>query len=179
GGRRPLLFLLQGKNGGVATGPARRHQARARIVMRPANRLAAHDRLIVLRLQRVAGGGEGVRRRRDVEQKRTRNIRIVGRGILQGTAVLYGYRTGRTGKIDRLRDIEGRRVLGAETADPLAILVVLVVERSVVTAGHDRQRALLEPAVVDVGTDRARAVIGMRPETDVLVPFHLVAAAGP
>src|SRR5690606_41222829 len=106
-----------------------------------------------LRLRRVGAIGEGGRRRIAVERKRTRNIRIVGRGIMQGTAVVYGYRTGRTGKIDRLRDIEGRRVLGAETADPLAILVVLVVERSVVTAGHDRQRALLEPAVVDVGTE--------------------------
>src|SRR6476659_4046563 len=58
---RPILLLLQSEDRGVASGPVGRQQAGPWIVIGPAGRLAAHDRSIVLRLQRIVGVGHGIR----------------------------------------------------------------------------------------------------------------------
>ncbi len=40
------------------------------------------------------------------------------------------------------------------------------------TAGNDPKRPLIGPAVVQIRSNGQRAVVGMRPELNVLVPFH-------
>ena len=69
--------------------------------------------------------------------------------------------------------------LRLEAADPLALVVVLIHDRAVVASGQNPERPLLGVAVEHVGAGRAGAVVGVRPERDVLVPLHLVAALRP
>src|SRR5579875_5625 len=53
----PILLLLKRKDRAIAAGPVGRQEARARVVMCPARRLAAHDLPHIPRLQRIIGVG--------------------------------------------------------------------------------------------------------------------------
>ena len=61
----------------------------------------------------------------------------------------------------------------------MAPRTALVDYRAFVTSAQNSERSLFGIAVENVGAGGARAIVGMRPERDVLVPLHLVATFGP
>ncbi len=145
----------------------------------PARRLAPHDGAVVARLQRIVGVRHGVGRRVDVEQQRPGHVRPVRSGMVQRAAVVDGDRPRRPLEVDDLAHVDGRRLVRLKAADPLAHVAVLVHHGAVVAARQEAQRPLVLRTVVNVGAGGARAVVGVRPERDVLVPLHLVAALPP
>jgi hypothetical protein len=53
--------------------------------------------------------------------------------------------------------------------------ITISLDRTLMTAGNDPERPLIGPAVVQIRSDRQRAIVGMRPELNVLVPFDFFA----
>ena len=58
----------------------------------------------------------------------------------------------------------------------VAVVVVLGVQVAVVGAAHHRERSPVRAATLDVDPDRDRAVVGVGPRRDVLVPLEPAAA---
>ena len=86
------------------------------------------------------------------------------------------HRAGRSFQVDDVAHIDFGHVFGAKTADPLIFVVVLIDDWPVMAAGQNTERSLIGGAVEDVGAGGARAIIGVRPKGNVLMPLHLVAA---
>ena len=101
--RDALFLLLQREDRRVAARPVRRHQARPRIVVRPLRALAADDRLVPGREDRVPGVRERVRRGQRVEQQRPAEVGEVLRRVVQRAAVVQRQRARGARQRDGLR----------------------------------------------------------------------------
>ena len=75
--------------------------------------------------------------------------------------------------------VKGLGVTRFQTAGPAAVIVILVIERAVVTARQNRQRTIVHVGVGEVTADGEHVVIGVREELDVLMPFDHVAGVEP
>src|SRR5262249_23188384 len=98
---------------------------------------------------------------------------------MNSTAIMDGDRTSRPHEILGLVDLRFRQIPLGQATDPFAAVIILVEQGALMTAGKDPKRPLIRPAVVQISSDRQRAVVGMRPELNVLVPFHLLAPFRP
>ena len=95
---------------------------------------------------------------------------------MKGAAVVDRHRARRSFEIDHLAHIDRGDVFWAEATDPFVLVIILVHHGAVVAAGQNSQRSLVGGAIIDVGAGGTGAVIGVRPERNVLMPFHLIAA---
>ena len=84
-----------------------------------------------------------------------------------------------TGEIDDVVLLEFGDVIVRKAADPLPVGIVLVIECPRVAAADHTQRALAVITIVEVQSDCTGAEIGVRPEADILVPFHFFTASTP
>ena len=84
-----------------------------------------------------------------------------------------------TGEIDDVVLLEFGDVIVRQAANPLPVGIVLVIQCPRVATANYTQRALAVITIVEVQSDCTGAEIGVRPETDVLVPFHFFTATTP
>ena len=147
--------------------------------MGPSGPLAADDGLHVPGLQGVVGVGQGVGCGVGVQEKRAALVRSIGFRRVKRSAIVDGERARRAFQRYRLGRIKARFVFRRQTAHPFTGPVVLVVKFPGVASGHHHQRPLVRAAVIQVSADGQGTVIGVRPELDVLMPFHFLASLGP
>ena len=146
---------------------------------RPAGRPAADDVAQVGAGDARRGVGEGVGRGVGVEQQGPPPGGEVLLRAVDGAAVVHRHRPRRPFEVAHLVGRDPRRVLVAETADPVVVPVVLVEQLALVAALDHGQRPLVRSHVGEVDADRQGAVVGVGPEGDVLVPLHLLAPLRP
>ena len=94
---------------------------------------------------------------------------------MNGAAVVHGDRAGRTDGVLRPLDRGAGDVGVGECTDP-AVAVVQVEERPVVTPGDESDLAHARLDIFEEDADREQVVVRVRPELDVLVPLHFLAA---
>src|SRR5262249_9381881 len=85
--RIPRFFLLQREDRRVSAGPIGRHQAWARIVVRPPRRLAPYHLTIVACRQGIIGVGKGIGGGKRVEKQRPAHVGQVRLGAMNGAAI--------------------------------------------------------------------------------------------
>jgi hypothetical protein len=93
-------------------------------------------------------------------------------------AVDRDHRAGGSGQIRRAVQVNLGVVRSADRAGPGALLVAMHEDRPLVAARDAGQRPLLRRHVIEIDAERHRAVIGVRPSRDVLVPIDDLARAG-
>ena len=124
--RDPRFFLLQREDRRVSTRPIGRHQAWARIVVRPTCRLTPNELTIVTRRQGIMGVGKSVRRGERVEKQRTTDVGKVRLGAVNGAAIVDRDRTSRPHQILGLVDLCFRQVALSQAADPFAAIIIFL-----------------------------------------------------
>ena len=129
--------------------------------------------------ERVVGVGKRISARIYVQQKRPSEIGAILRRTVNDSAVMDGYRTGGSAKIRRFAGVGGGECIVVQAAHPLAVLVILVIQRSVVRSGNRAQRSLVRSAVMEQSSHRKRRIISVRPVTDILMPFYFLTTFRP
>ena len=76
----------------------------------------------------------------------------------------------RTGYAGNSLGVQGRRVSSGQAADPVAVIIILIVKHPLVTSRYNHQRPVFETSVGQIRPDRERAVVGVGIELDVLMP---------
>ncbi len=94
---------------------------------------------------------------------------------MNGSAVVNCHSARRPAGINRAIQIEISQVLSAEAAHPV-IAVVLIKKVQQVAAGNEAYVAHFGNHICKENSEGQRAVIGMRPKLDVLMPLDLFAA---
>ncbi len=94
-------------------------------------------------------------------------------------AVVDRDRTRRTDQVIRFRHVDRRRIFVAQTPGPIPRRVILIVERPVVTARHNRERTVRHAGIREIAADREDVVVGVGEELDVLMPLDRVARVEP
>src|SRR5712691_5202155 len=175
--RAPVfLVALRLPGDTVAGAEIGRQLAGAGVEARETRRTAPHDVAQMRAGDRARRIGKGIGRGVDGEQQRPRPARtILERAVDRPTVE----ENRRAGPADSAVDHVLPQPAELFIADPdheIPGPVVHAVKRAVVAAADEGQRALLQDAAIEVDADRYRAVIGVRPGRDVLVPFEAAGA---
>ncbi len=92
------------------------------------------------------------------------------------TTVMNGNGSGRTRQILGRSTIDAFSVGVAETADPLIPGIVLIEEFALVASGDGTKRPLIIAHIMKINAYCERAVVGVWPVGNVLMPLDLLAA---
>ena len=145
----------------------------------PALRFAPHNGSFMSAGEWIGRVRKCVGRRIRVQKQGTPSVGMVWPGAVNQTAVMNGDGSGRPRQILGFRCIDAPGVFVADAADPLVPGVVLIEELALVASGDGGERPLLIAYVIEVNAYCERAVVGVRPVGNVLMPFYLLAAFRP
>ena len=100
-------------------------------------------------------------------------------GTVDHAAVMNRDRSGGPLQIFNTLRVNGFGVLVAEATDPLIALIVLIEKFAFMASGDGTEGTLIIAYIVKINADCERAIVGVGPIGDVLVPLDLFAALCP